>query len=88
MAPRILIVDDEPSILATMAPLLRTRNYDVSTATTVTATFSESVQSGTISFILKDSVGNAVAATITYTDANHTATLTLNVADGTAATST
>src|SRR5437016_4502982 len=34
MAPRILIVDDEPSILATMAPLLRTRNYDVSTATT------------------------------------------------------
>ena len=34
MPPRILIVDDEPSILATMAPLLRTRNYDVSTAAT------------------------------------------------------
>src|SRR5437762_6883122 len=34
MAPRMLIVDDEPSILATMAPLLRTRNYDVSTAAT------------------------------------------------------
>ena len=33
MAPRILIVDDEPSILATMAPLLRTRGYDVATAT-------------------------------------------------------
>jgi two-component system, OmpR family, KDP operon response regulator KdpE len=33
MAPRILIVDDEPSILATMAPLLRARGYDVSTAT-------------------------------------------------------
>jgi len=31
---RILIVDDEPSILATMAPLLRGRGYDVSTATT------------------------------------------------------
>ena len=30
---RILIVDDEPSILATMAPLLRGRGYDVSTAT-------------------------------------------------------
>jgi len=33
MAPRILIVDDEPSILATMAPLLRARGDDVSTAT-------------------------------------------------------
>jgi len=30
---RILIVDDEPSILATMAPLLRGRGYDVATAT-------------------------------------------------------
>ena len=34
MAARILIVDDEPSILATMAPLLRGRGYEVSTATT------------------------------------------------------
>jgi len=34
VAPRILIVDDEPSILATMAPLLRGRGYEVSTATT------------------------------------------------------
>jgi len=34
VAPRILIVDDEPSILATMAPLIRSRGYDVSTATT------------------------------------------------------
>jgi len=33
VAARILIVDDEPSILATMAPLLRTRGYDVATAT-------------------------------------------------------
>ena len=33
MGARILIVDDEPSILATMAPLLRGRGYDVSTAT-------------------------------------------------------
>jgi two-component system KDP operon response regulator KdpE len=29
---RILIVDDEPNILATLAPLLRTRGYEVSTA--------------------------------------------------------
>jgi two-component system KDP operon response regulator KdpE len=34
MSARILIVDDEPSILATMAPLLRGRGYDVATATT------------------------------------------------------
>jgi two-component system KDP operon response regulator KdpE len=33
MSARVLIVDDEPSILATMAPLLRARGYDVSTAT-------------------------------------------------------
>jgi two-component system, OmpR family, KDP operon response regulator KdpE len=32
MAARILIVDDEPSILATMAPLLRGRGYAVVTA--------------------------------------------------------
>jgi two-component system KDP operon response regulator KdpE len=29
---RVLVVDDEPSILAAMAPLLRSRGYDVSTA--------------------------------------------------------
>ena len=32
MPARVLVVDDEPSILATMAPLLRSRGYDVSTA--------------------------------------------------------
>jgi two-component system, OmpR family, KDP operon response regulator KdpE len=32
MPPRILIVDDEPSLLATIAPLLRSRGYDVTTA--------------------------------------------------------
>ena len=29
MPSRLLIVDDEPSSLATMAPLLRSRGYDV-----------------------------------------------------------
>ena len=33
MSARILLVDDEPSILATMAPLLRAQGYDVATAT-------------------------------------------------------
>jgi two-component system KDP operon response regulator KdpE len=32
MAARILIVDDEPNILATVAPLLRSRGYDVLSA--------------------------------------------------------
>lgn len=32
MPARILIVDDEPSILAAMAPLLRSRGYEVTTA--------------------------------------------------------
>ena len=30
---RILVVDDEPNILSTLAPLLRAHGYDVSTAT-------------------------------------------------------
>src|SRR5580765_555365 len=32
MPLRILVVDDEPNILATLAPLLRSRGYEVSTA--------------------------------------------------------
>jgi two-component system, OmpR family, KDP operon response regulator KdpE len=32
MPPRILIVDDEPNILGTLAPLLRSRGYEVHTA--------------------------------------------------------
>ena len=32
MPPRILVVDDEPNILATLAPLLRSRGYEVLTA--------------------------------------------------------
>ena len=32
MPARILIVDDEPNIVATLAPLLRSRGYDVVTA--------------------------------------------------------
>jgi two-component system KDP operon response regulator KdpE len=34
MAARILIVDDEPNILGTLAPLLRSRGYEVHTAMT------------------------------------------------------
>ena len=34
MGARILVVDDEPNIIGTVAPLLRTRGYDVQTAMT------------------------------------------------------
>ena len=34
MPARILVVDDEPNILATLAPLLRSRGYEVNTAMT------------------------------------------------------
>jgi two-component system KDP operon response regulator KdpE len=37
MATRILVVDDEPNILGTLAPLLRTRGYEVFTAMTANA---------------------------------------------------
>ena len=43
---------------------------------TVTATFSEPVQSGTISFVLKTASGNTVAATVAYNAATNTVTLT------------
>ena len=43
MPSRVLIVDDEPSILATTAPLLRSRGYEVSTAMSA-ATCLESVE--------------------------------------------
>jgi hypothetical protein len=42
----------------------------------VTATFNESVQSLSITFVLKDSGGNLVAAGVAYNDVTHTVTLT------------
>ena len=44
--------------------------------TAVTATFSESIQPATLSFVLTDAANNAVQATVNYNDATHTATLT------------
>ena len=50
----------------------------VSVSTTITATFSEAVQPGTISFTLQDSSGRAIPTSLAY--ANQTATLTPRVA--------
>jgi hypothetical protein len=47
-----------------------------SLAAPVTATFSKSVVSSTISFVLKDSANNVVASTLTYNAATNTAVLT------------
>src|SRR5207302_783427 len=48
----------------------------IAVGTKVTVTFSESIQPGTLSLILKDAANNTVAASVTYNDVTHTATLT------------
>jgi two-component system KDP operon response regulator KdpE len=53
MPARILVVDDEPNILATLAPLLRSRGYEVSTAMTGRAAL-ESVERETPDLIVLD----------------------------------
>ncbi|HEX2971490.1 MAG TPA: DUF4082 domain-containing protein [Tepidisphaeraceae bacterium] len=52
---------------------------DVPITTTVTATFSEPVQSNSISFTLRDASNNVVPATVSYNSTTKTATLTPNV---------
>src|SRR5215831_2577883 len=53
MPPHILVVDDEPNILATLAPLLRSRGYGVSTAMTGRAAL-ESVERDNPDLIVLD----------------------------------
>ena len=53
MADRILVVDDEPNILATIAPLLRARGYEVLTAMTGHAAL-ESVQRDSPDLVILD----------------------------------
>ncbi len=70
--------DTTPPTVTAEAPAPGATN--VSTTTAVTATFSEPVQSSTISFVLKDSSNNTVASTVTYNSSTNTATLTPNAA--------
>src|SRR6185503_14775362 len=44
--------------------------------TNVNATFTESVQSGTITFVLKDPANNTIPGTTSYNDINQTVTFT------------
>ena len=53
MAARILVVDDEPNIIGTLAPLLRAKGYDVGTAMTGRAAI-EAVERGTPDLIVLD----------------------------------
>jgi hypothetical protein len=53
---------------------------NVSTATTVKATFNESVIASSISFTLTDGSGTAVPTTFVYDDPSHSVTLTPNAA--------
>jgi two-component system KDP operon response regulator KdpE len=53
MPVRILVVDDEPNILATLAPLLRSRGYEVNTAMTGRAAI-ESVERDNPDLIVLD----------------------------------
>jgi hypothetical protein len=63
-----------PPVIQTVTPV--PANTGLSTKTTVTATFNESVVASSIVFVLKDPSGNPVAASVSYSDSTHTATLT------------
>ncbi|WZO95877.1 DUF4082 domain-containing protein [Isosphaeraceae bacterium EP7] len=47
----------------------------VATTASVTALFSEAIQSGTIKFVLKDAAGSVIPSTVTYATNTNTATL-------------
>jgi len=80
--------DTTPPTVTSQQPAVGAMN--VATTTTVTATFSEPVQSGTISMSLKDGNGVAVAGGVAYDGATQRATFTpmLALAANTAYTAT
>jgi hypothetical protein len=65
---------DTPPAVASTTPTAGATG--VALGSTVTATFSEAVQPGTISFVLQDPSGNTVAASLAYNAATNTVTLT------------
>jgi methionine-rich copper-binding protein CopC len=62
-----------PTVIATTPAAGAT---GVAPGSTVTATFSESVQSSTISFVLTGANNQVLGSTVSYNDSTHTATLT------------
>lgn len=65
--------DTDTPIVVSRSPAPGATN--VSTAVSVTATFNEPMQGGSISFVLRSPVGMIVPATVTYEDSSLTATL-------------
>jgi hypothetical protein len=68
------LTDTTPPTVTTVTPVNGATG--VAASTTVTAIFSESIQSSTLLFTLKDASNNSVSATVVYNDTNKTATLT------------
>lgn len=66
-------VDSTPPTITAKTPAANATAVVTSTAPTVT--FSESIQPSTLTAVLKDAAGNPLAATITYDDSTHTATM-------------
>jgi subtilisin family serine protease len=62
-----------PTVIAQTPP---DGSTNVPTATTVTATFNESVVASSVNFTLQDPSGTPIPATFAYNDSTHTATLT------------
>ncbi len=66
--------DTTPPAITTQTPASGASGVAISS--TVVAAFSKPVQSSTISMVLKDSNGNVVSSTVTYSSATQSATLT------------
>jgi methionine-rich copper-binding protein CopC len=71
------IPDTTPPTVVSQSPVPNATAVSNNTAV-VTATFSESVQPGTITFVLKDANNNVVPGTLTYDARSRTATLSPN----------
>src|SRR5262249_18362834 len=67
-------VDNTPPTITSTSPASNATG--VSPASAVSAVFSEPVQSGTISMILKDAANNTIAGTVSYNSGTNTATFT------------
>jgi methionine-rich copper-binding protein CopC len=79
-------VDNTPPTVTATSPVSGATG--VSTATTITATFSEAVQSSTITMTLKDPSNNTIAGSTNYNSATQTATFTPSSALNSSATYT
>jgi methionine-rich copper-binding protein CopC len=69
-------VPAQPSPLQIIAQTPAPNATGVSIQTAVTVVFNESILPSTLTFVLRDQKANPIAATVTYDDTTHTATLT------------